>query len=158
MSTIPVSGKQKADQFTATQFNPGQPGQQRDATLTEKAKEIATTVGDKAKEAASTAVHAAGDAATYVGDKVEGAPAAMGSGLKSLAATIREKTPHEGALGEASAAVANSLEKAGHFLEEEGWGGMGDDVTNLIRRNPVPALLIAAGVGFLLARATSHRS
>ena len=30
---------------------------------------------------------------------------------------------------------------------------IGDDLTNLIRRNPIPALLLGVGVGFLLARA-----
>jgi len=31
---------------------------------------------------------------------------------------------------------------------------MGDDITNMIRRNPIPALLVGIGIGFLLARAT----
>ena len=35
---------------------------------------------------------------------------------------------------------------------------MADDLTDLIRRNPIPALLVGVGVGFLLARATTSRS
>jgi hypothetical protein len=34
---------------------------------------------------------------------------------------------------------------------------MAADVTNLIRRNPGPALLLGLGVGFLLAFATKRR-
>jgi hypothetical protein len=34
---------------------------------------------------------------------------------------------------------------------------MAEDVTNLIRRNPIPALLIGIGAGFLLARAMTPR-
>jgi hypothetical protein len=37
-------------------------------------------------------------------------------------------------------------------LEEHGFKGIGEDVTNMIRRNPVPALLVGVGVGFLIAQ------
>ena len=33
-----------------------------------------------------------------------------------------------------------------------------NDVTNLIKRNPIPALFVGIGVGFLLARACTPRS
>jgi hypothetical protein len=33
---------------------------------------------------------------------------------------------------------------------------MGEDLTNLIRRNPLPAVLVGIGIGYLLARATSR--
>jgi hypothetical protein len=35
---------------------------------------------------------------------------------------------------------------------------MAEDFTNLVRRNPIPALLIGVAFGFLVARATSRRS
>jgi hypothetical protein len=35
---------------------------------------------------------------------------------------------------------------------------MMEDVTGLIRRNPIPALLLGLGVGFLIGRALSSRS
>jgi hypothetical protein len=78
--------------------------------------------------------------------------------MKSLASTIREKGPHEGMLGSASSAVANSLESGGRYLQEEGLGGIGDELTGLIKRNPLPSVLIGIGIGFLIARATSSRS
>jgi hypothetical protein len=31
---------------------------------------------------------------------------------------------------------------------------MADDLSGVIRRNPIPALLIGIGIGFLLARST----
>jgi hypothetical protein len=74
--------------------------------------------------------------------------------MKSLAGTIREKAPHGGFVGQASSTVAETLERGGRYLEEQGLSGIGDDLTNLIRRNPIPALLVGIGVGFLLARAT----
>jgi hypothetical protein len=74
--------------------------------------------------------------------------------MKSLASSIREHTPRSGVMGTASSAVANTLESGGRYLEEEGLRGIGEDLTNLIRRNPIPALLVGIGVGYLLARAT----
>jgi hypothetical protein len=50
--------------------------------------------------------------------------------------------------------VASALDSTGHYLEEQGLSGMAEDLTNLIRRNPIPALLIGVGLGYLLARMT----
>jgi hypothetical protein len=48
--------------------------------------------------------------------------------------------------------VADTLETGGRYLQEHGLSGIGDDFSNLIRRNPIPAVLVGIGVGFLLAR------
>ena len=57
-------------------------------------------------------------------------------------------------LGSAASAVADTLESSGRYLEESGLSGIGEDLTSMIRRNPVPALLVGIGLGFLIARAT----
>ena len=72
------------------------------------AKDSAAAFGDAARGAASAVADKAGDAATYVGKKAEAATSAVGSGMKSLAGTIRESTPQSGILGSASSAVAMS--------------------------------------------------
>ena len=77
----------------------------------------------------------------------------VGGGMESLGGTIRDKGPHSGVLGSATSAVAGTLESGGRYLHEQGLSGIADDVTNTIRRHPVPALLIAVGLGFLCARA-----
>jgi hypothetical protein len=35
---------------------------------------------------------------------------------------------------------------------------MADDLTNLVRNHPLPAILLGIGLGFMLARLTSSRS
>jgi hypothetical protein len=35
---------------------------------------------------------------------------------------------------------------------------MAGDLTNMIKNNPIPSILIGVGIGFLLARLTSSRS
>lgn len=128
------------------------------ATVMDKAKEMASSAVDTVKDAASSVAHSIGEAGSAVGDKANEATSAVGGGMKSLAGTIRQHRPHEGMLGTASASVADSLESGGRYLQEEGLRGMADDVTNMIRRNPIPALLIGIGLGFLLAKVTTPRS
>jgi len=118
------------------------------------AKDMASSAMDKAKEMASSVAHTAGNVASTVGRKAEDATSAVGSGIRSLGGTIREQGPHSGVLGGATSGVAGALETSGRYLEEHGLSGIGEDLTNLIRRNPVPALLVGIGVGFLIARAT----
>jgi hypothetical protein len=122
----------------------------------DKAKEIASSAVDTAKDAASSVAHSMGEAGAAVGDKANEATSAVGGGMKSLAGAIRENARHGGTLGTASASIADTLENGGRYLQEEGLQGMADDVTNLIRRNPIPALLIGIGIGFLLAKVTTR--
>jgi len=104
------------------------------------------------KDAASTVAQKAEDAASYVAHKAEDCTTSVGQNMKSLAGTIRSNAPHEGMLGNAGTAVANTLETYGRELEQHGLGGIADDITNTVRRHPVPAVLIGIGLGFLLAR------
>jgi hypothetical protein len=98
------------------------------------------------------AVEETNGAASFVEEKAEQATHAVGAGMESLGETIREHKPQAGVLSDAGEAVAKKLVAGGHYLEEHGLKGIGEDVTNMIRRNPVPALLIGVGVGFLIAR------
>jgi hypothetical protein len=120
----------------------------------DKARDAAANVADKAKEVAGNVADHAKDAASTVGQKAEDATHAVGSGMQSVAGTMREKLPQGGVIGAATSKVASGLENTGRYLQTEGLSGMGQDVTNLIRRNPVPAVLIGIGLGFILARAT----
>ncbi len=118
----------------------------------EAAKEAASSVSGAAKDLASAAGHKAGDAAAYAADKADSGVASVGSGMKSLAGTIRENAPHSGVAGAAASSVAGTLESGGRYLQEEGLRGIAEDMTDLIRRNPIPALFVGIGIGFLLAR------
>jgi hypothetical protein len=61
-------------------------------------------------------------------------------------------------LGSATRTVADTLEGAGKYLEDKNLSGMMDDVTGLIKRNPIPAVLLGLGIGFLVGRALSSNS
>jgi len=123
-------------------------------TAVDRTKEAAQAGVEKARDLANTGVEKAKDAAHSAGHVAEHATESVGGGMESLAGTIRQKAPREGVLGSAASKVADTLEQGGRYIKEEGLSGMADDLTNTIRRNPLPAVLVAVALGFLLARAT----
>lgn len=127
------------------------------ATGTESSTFSTESMKNKASDAASSAADKAKQTASKVGQKAEDATHAVGSGMKNLADTIRHKGPQEGALGAAACSVADTLDSGGRYLEEEGISGIAGDMTTLIRRNPIPAMFVGIGLGFVLARATMRR-
>jgi len=122
------------------------------------AKDLAGQAADKAKDLAGQAGNAISSAASTVGQKAEDATAAVGHGIQNLGDKVRDTGPNSGMLGSATRAVADGLEGAGKYVEDKNLSGMMDDVTGLIKRNPIPALLLGLGIGFLVGRALSSSS
>jgi hypothetical protein len=120
----------------------------------DKVQDTAHSFTERAGETASNVAHRAGDVASTAGKRVDSGVSAAGSGMQSFAETVRERGPSSGVLGSATSAVADTLENTGEYLETHGLSGVASDLTDMIRRNPIPALLIGIGVGFLIARAT----
>lgn len=122
------------------------------------AKDMTSELTDKARDVAhdlTDAARSAGRAATRTADS---AVASAGQGLESLGDRVRDYGPNKGVFGQATETVASSLHQGGEYLENKGITGMANDVTELIKKNPIPALLLGIGVGFVLARLTSSRS
>jgi hypothetical protein len=118
----------------------------------DKTKDAASTAADKAKDAASHVGQAVSHAASAVGQKAEDATASVGQGIQHLGDRVKQSGPHSGMLGRATDTVADALKDTGRYLEDKNLSGLAEDVTQLIRRNPIPALLLGVGIGFLLAR------
>ena len=96
----------------------------------ENAERAAGNTLEKAREVASNAAQNVAGAAAYVGHKAE----------------------------EATSSVGNALENTGHYLKNDGLHHITADLTEMIKRNPVPAMLLGIGLGFLFAQATSRRN
>jgi len=114
-------------------------------------------IGKPAQPPAKSVVEKAKQSVSEFGERAEDATHAVGNRLQSWAGTMRDKAPQEGVMGTAACSLAEGLEAGGHYLQDKGLKGMADDVTNIIRRNPVPALFAGVGLGFLLARLTVRR-
>jgi len=118
----------------------------------DKARDVASNVADKAKDAASSVGGMVSDTAKNVGRKADDLTSSAGTGIKNFGDTIREHAPQGGVLGDAAKTVANTTKQIGSYLEEEGLSGMFEDVTKLIKRNPIPAILVGVGLGVLIGR------
>jgi hypothetical protein len=128
------------------------------SNVADQAKHAADAVKDKAKQAGEYVKDKAGQAGEFVRDKAEQATTSAGKGMESLAGTIRDRGPQAGIMGRATSTVADTLDRTGHYLEDQGLSGMAEDLTTLVRNHPLPAVLVGIGLGFMLARLTSWRS
>jgi len=115
-----------------------------------EAQETLHSVG----QMASNALPAAGQ---VIGATADNLTAAAGGKLKDLGATMARNTPKEGLLGAASQKVAKGLESGGDYLSKEGISGVIGDVSDLIRRNPLPAVLLGLGLGYCIGRLQGNR-
>ena len=105
----------------------------------------------------STEKGISGAAQEFVSDvaaKVSETTQQMGKRVEAIGKSVRRTVSSEGAVGGVVASAANTFEGAGAYLQEVKWENMVEDLTNLIRRYPLPSLLIGLGVGYLLARNT----
>lgn len=91
-------------------------------------------------------------AMSQTGHKGDQMAAAVGERLGSAADTLRSALPQEGRLGGAVRTVTDGLEASGNYLQEQGLSGAIDEVESLIRRYPIQALLLGAGLGYALSR------
>jgi len=89
---------------------------------------------------------------SQTGHKADQMAAAVGERLGSAADALRGALPQEGRLGGAVRAVTDRLEASGNYLQEQGLSGAIDEVESLIRRYPIQALLLGAGLGYVLSR------
>lgn len=110
-------------------------------------KDKATQVADDMKNRASTA-------ATQAAERADAATTTVGTKMQDAAQLLREKAPAEGKVGQAATATADTIERAGSYLQQQDLASMRMDLETLVRQHPTESLLIAFGAGFLLARST----
>ena len=75
-----------------------------------------------------------------------------GERLKSVADQLRARAPKEGLAGQVVESVTSGVKQAATTLQEQGFGGVIDDLVSIANRHPVPMLILGIGGGFLLSR------
>jgi hypothetical protein len=147
-----MSSPTTGDKMKQAGQHAGQAAHEAAQGLGQKAQDLTHQASQKAQDLAHAAGQKVQDAAHAAGQKAEDATASVGGSLKSAAERVRENAPHEGMLGRGAEAVASTLERGGDYLQDRNLSGMADDITDMIRRNPIPAVLLGVGLGFLLGR------
>jgi len=108
-----------------------------ESTNGQKESENQGGLGDEAQRAADSAAR---EFLVHLGRRIKDVAGKMRD--ESLQETVRSTTTK----------VADGLESAGSYLEEQKFERIVSDVTNVIRRYPVQSVLIGLTVGFFLAR------
>ena len=121
------------------------------ATLATNAKEEWNQATNKAREVAASVGEMASQAACDVGKRADDLTVSAGIGIQEFGERLSKNAPHAGVLGSASQAVARSVKDGGEYLEGAKFTGLTEDVEMLIRRNPIPSVLIAIGLGWFVA-------
>ena len=122
------------------------------ASVGELASDAASAVGAMASKAACDAGSMASQAACDVGKKADSLTASAGAGIQQWGDRLSKNASHEGVLGSASQAVAKAVKDGGEYLEDAKLSGITEDIAQLVRRNPIQAVLIAIGLGWFVGR------
>jgi uncharacterized protein YjbJ (UPF0337 family) len=96
------------------------------------------------------------------GEKTTGVTATVTSAAQGVASRVTETAGTaaaraQEAAGAAVTTVTDTVAGAGTYLQDRGVQALSEDLTDLIRRYPVPALLIGLGIGFVLGRSFGTR-
>lgn len=120
--------------------------------MIEKGKQGLQQAADKGRDMAQQAADKAKEMGTAVRDRADAGVSSVGSGMRNAADAIKSHTPQSGVLGQAAATVTDTLDSTGRYLEEHGVSGAAEDLTGMIRKHPVPSVLIGIGLGILLGQ------
>jgi ABC-type transporter Mla subunit MlaD len=114
----------------------------------ESARDAATGVADRAKDVAGTVANSARDMAGTVADRAKDAAGTA----RDWAAGAVDAVKQSDVVNKAEEYATDAWESGSRYFQEHNFKDMADDVAGVIRRNPIPALLVGVGLGFILAR------
>ena len=97
-------------------------------------------------------------ATSYLGTQAQSATDAVSGGLKATAASLRQNAPQEGQFKDAVSNVAQTFSNTAGYLDREGFEGITNDLSTMIKKNPLPSFIVGIGLGFLLSRVSSSKA
>lgn len=94
-------------------------------------------------------------------DRIDQNRVAAASSLDDAADTLHQRAnqlPGGEKVTNLAHSAADKLSATANYVRQHDLNGMMSDVEDLVKKNPGPALAVAAGLGFLVARAFSNDS
>lgn len=125
----------------------------------EKAKGAINAGMDSGKHAIESAIESASAGIQAAQQKLGAAVGAAREAASQVSGSVSDAASYAGEKAEsATNSFGCAMESTGAYLKDDGLRHIAADVSDLIRRNPVPAMLIGVGLGFLIAQASTRRS
>jgi len=128
---------------------------------TDTAQDVADAAVDAARrtrqaidEATQRAKHKAKEFGQLTADKIDESRAPVAEALHGASEKLDEAAENAPAkaVGRVARTAADRLEDTAKYVEDHDTGEMIGDLLGVIKRHPVPSLLIAASLGFIVAR------
>ena len=113
------------------------------------------TVADQVASAAKHLKEKVSDLGKTAVNKLDGSRESAAGGLESAASALHTKAETVTGMAQSTAATLNSTAE---YLRGNDVKAMVTDLEALVRSNPVPALVAAAVIGFVIARAVSRNN
>jgi ElaB/YqjD/DUF883 family membrane-anchored ribosome-binding protein len=122
--------------------------------------DTASATGDQMSGAASQAKDKISEVGRAAADKIDDNRNAVAGGLETAASTLHEKAeslPGGEKVSGLAHSAADKLSNTADYVRQHDVNSMMADVQEMVKKNPGPALLLSAVLGFLVARAFSSR-
>ena len=100
------------------------------------------------------------DLGRAAGEQLDKGRSAAAGGIASAAASLHghaEELPGGQRVAGFAHSAADKLNLTANYIRDHDMSAMVEDVKTLVKKNPVPALLGAAAIGFLVAKSFSNR-
>jgi len=121
-------------------------------TTSESTESAAESLRGKAEQLASTVKEKATELGCQVSERANAAVTSVGETMSSMAHSLRDHLPSS--VPTYADRAADTLDRAGQYLQQQDLGDFVDDLSGMIRRNPIPSVLTGVALGFLLARSS----
>jgi hypothetical protein len=128
-------------------------------TFPDRIADETSTLGDKISDTATQMKQKASDLGHMAADKIDDNREAAATGLDKVASVIHEKAdglPGGEKVTSLAHATADKVSSTADYVRQNNVSRMMADVETMVKNNPGPALLVAVGLGFLVARAFSR--
>jgi ElaB/YqjD/DUF883 family membrane-anchored ribosome-binding protein len=121
-------------------------------------EDASTTQGDKISDTAAQVKQKASDLGQKAADKIDNNRDAAATGLEKVASVLHDKAeslPGGEKVSSLAHATADKFSSTADYVRQHDVNRMMSDVETIVKNNPGPSLLVAAAIGFLVARAFS---
>jgi ElaB/YqjD/DUF883 family membrane-anchored ribosome-binding protein len=124
------------------------------------ATDMASATGDQISGVASQAKDKVSGVGRAAADKIDDNRDNVAGGLETAASTLHEKAeslPGGEKVSGLAHSAADKLSTTATYVRQHDVSSMMTDAQEMVKKNPGPALLLSAVLGFLVARAFSSR-
>jgi len=118
--------------------------------------DVASNAADKISNAASQAKNKLADLGRTAAQKIDSNRQAAAGGLQDAASTLHDKAdrlPGGEKVSNLAHTAADKLSATASYVRDHDMNSMMSDLEQFVRKNPGPALMGAAAIGFLVGRA-----